>query len=371
MLLYEITTYLEKWAPLPLQESYDNSGLLIGHPGQDITGALITLDVTEEVLKEAIDNNCNLIIAHHPLIFGGLKRLNGKNMVERITISAIKHDIAIYATHTNLDNTLTGVNQKIADKIGLKNTKILDMKKGQLRKLVTFCPDTKLEDGRMAPDAVREAMWQAGAGNIGNYDKCSTNNLVTGTYRANEEADPYIGKQGELVKQDEVRIEVIYPFYKQTDIIKALWDAHPYEEVAYDILTLENDYQETGSGMIGDLETEMDEMDFLQHLKNVMQTNCVRYSPLTNEKIKKVAVCGGSGQFLLKNAISQGADAFVTADFKYHQFFDAEGRILIADIGHYESEQFTVELIYDKLKEKFITFALLKSKVNTNPINYL
>ncbi|RYD72122.1 MAG: Nif3-like dinuclear metal center hexameric protein [Sphingobacteriales bacterium] len=347
MLLHEITTYLERWAPLPLQESYDNCGLLIGHPGQEITGALITLDVTEEVLKEAAENNCNLIIAHHPLIFGGLKKLNGKNMVERIAIAAIKNDIAIYAIHTNLDNTLSGVNQKIADKIGLKNGKILDMKRQILRKLITFCPDTKLDDGRQAPDAVREALWKAGAGNIGNYDKCSTNSTITGTFRAGEDADPLIGEEGELVKQEEERIEVIFPFYKQNDIIKALWDTHPYEEVAYDILTLENEYQETGSGM------------------------SVRYSPLTNQKIKWVAVCGGSGQFLLKTAMAKGAHAFVTADFKYHQFFDAEGKILIADIGHYESEQFTVELIYDKLKEKFSTFALLKSKVNTNPINYL
>ncbi len=371
MLLHEITNYLERWAPIPLQESYDNSGLLIGHPGQEITGALITLDVTEEVLKEAAENNCNLIIAHHPLIFGGLKKLNGKNMVERIAIAAIKNDIAIYAIHTNLDNTISGVNRKIADKIGLKHCKILDMKRQVLRKLITFCPDTKLDDGRQAPDAVREALWAAGAGNIGNYDKCSTNSKITGTFRANEDADPLIGEEGELVRQEEERIEVIFPFYKQNDIIKALWDTHPYEEVAYDILTLENEFQETGSGMIGELETEMDEMQFLHHLKKTMQTDCVRYSPLTNQKIKWVAVCGGSGQFLLKTAMAKGAHAFVTADFKYHQFFDAEGKILIADIGHYESEQFTVELIYDKLKEKFSTFALLKSKVNTNPINYL
>jgi dinuclear metal center YbgI/SA1388 family protein len=371
MLVNEITSYLESWAPASLQESYDNSGLLVGNPGMEIQKALITLDITEEVLKEAAENGCTLIIAHHPIIFGSLKRINGNNSVERIVMAAIKNDIALYAIHTNLDNVISGVNQKIAEKLGIKNGKILDMKRGLLRKLVTFCPNTLLEDGTPAPVAVRNALWEAGAGLLGNYDRCSFNLEGVGTFRALEGADPYIGEEGELVKQDEVRIEVIFPVYKQNNVIKKLWDTHPYEEVAYDIFALENEFQETGAGLIGELEEPMDEMDFLQHVKKVMKAGCVRYSPLLNRKIKTVAVCGGSGSFLLKNAIAKKADAFVTADYKYHQFFDAEGKILIADIGHYESEQYTIDLIYDRLREKFPNFALLKSRVNTNPINYL
>lgn len=371
MLLLELTRFLEQWAPLYLQESYDNSGLLVGHPGLEVKKALITLDVTEEVLKEAADNGCNLIIAHHPLIFGSLKRINGNNSVERIIIAALKNDIAIYAIHTNLDNVHTGVNKKICDVLGIKDPKILDLKKGLLRKLVTFCPDTKLKDGTPAPDAVRQALWEAGAGEIGNYDRCSYNLSGTGTYRALEGADPYIGEEGKLVRQEEQRIEVIFPIYRQNDIIKKLWEAHPYEEVAYDILPLENEFQEAGAGMIGELEKEMDEMEFLEHLKTTMNAEGIRYSPLKNKKVKTVAVCGGSGSFLLKTAIAKKADVFVTGDFKYHQFFDAEGKILIADIGHYESEQFTVDLLYDKIQESFPNFALSKSRVRTNPINYL
>lgn len=371
MLVNEITLYLESWAPLALQEGYDNSGLLVGNAGQEVEKALITLDITEEVLKEAAENHCRLIIAHHPIIFGSLKKINGNNSVERIVMAAIKNDIALYAIHTNLDNVISGVNRKIAEKLGIKDGKILDMKKGILRKLVTFCPNTLLEDGTPAPVAVRNALWEAGAGLLGNYDRCSFNLEGIGTFRALDGADPYIGDEGELVKQDEVRIEVIFPIYRQNDVIKKLWETHPYEEVAYDIFSLENEFQETGAGLIGELEEEMEEMDFLQLVKKNMQSACVRYSPLTNKKIKRVAVCGGSGSFLLKQAIAKKADAFVTADYKYHQFFDAEGKILIADIGHYESEQYTIDLIYDKIREKFPKFALLKSRINTNPVNYL
>jgi dinuclear metal center YbgI/SA1388 family protein len=371
MLLQNILHILEEWAPAALQESYDNSGLLVGNTERDIAKALICLDVTEAVLQEAIDNQCNLIISHHPVIFGSLKRLNGTNMTERIVISAIKNDIALYAIHTNLDNTFSGVNQKICECIGIKDPKILEVKRGMLRKLVTFCPDILLPDGRHAPEAVREALWNAGAGHIGKYDQCSFNADGSGTFRALEGADPYIGSHGELTKQPEVRIEVIYPVYNEKEILKQLRATHPYEEVAYDKYVLENGIQTIGAGMIGDLEHAMDEMEFILHLKGAMQTNCVRYSPLINRKVKKISVCGGSGSFLLKQAIAQGADVLVTADFKYHQFFEAEGKIVIADIGHYESEQFTIGLIFDKIMEKMPNFALLKTRVNTNPVNYI
>ena len=362
---------MESWAPPSLQESYDNSGLLVGNPKQEITKALISLDVTEEVMQEAIDNQCQLVIAHHPVIFGNLKRLNGNNMTERIVMMAIKNDIALYAIHTNLDNVYSGVNAKICEQIGLKNTRILETKKGLLRKLVTFCPDTILENGKPTHHFILEALWEVGAGNIGNYDQCSFYSDGKGTFRPKDGTKPFIGSHGELSTTNEVRIELIFPVFRQKEIIERLLEVHPYEEVAYDVYSLENALQNTGSGMIGELEQEMDEMEFLLHLKMVMQTNCVRYSPLTGKKVKKVAVCGGSGSFLLKNAIAKGADVFVTADYKYHQFFDAEGKIVIADIGHYESEQFTIGLIFDKLKEKMPNFALLKSRVNTNPVNYI
>lgn len=371
MKIGEITNFLEQWAPLAYQENYDNSGLLIGDTGKEIAKALICLDVTEEILEEAKANNCGLIIAHHPLIFGGLKRLTGRNYVERIAIKAIQYDIAIYAIHTNLDNVNNGVNKKICDKLGLKNCKILEPKKGILRKLTTFAPNIKDETGEDVPAKVREALWKAGAGHIGDYDKCSYNVVGTGTFRAQEGADPYIGEEGELVALEEVRLDVIYPAYLEQKIIAKLTEAHPYEEVAYDLVTLENEFAENGAGMIGELEVEMDEIEFLKMLKKEMQVGCIRHTAIRGEKVKKVAVCGGSGSQFLHTAMRKGADVFITADFKYHQFFDADGRIIVADIGHYESEQFTIELLYEKISEKFRNFALLKTTISTNPINYL
>jgi len=367
----QIISILEFWAPPSLQESYDNSGLLVGSGDTEIEKALVSLDVTEEVLAEAKRLGCGLIISHHPIVFSGLKKLNGKNYVERIVMEAIRHNIALYAIHTNLDNVAKGVNQKIAERLALKDVKILQPIKRRLRKLITFAPDIAGEDGQPIPEKIREALWQAGAGHIGKYDKCSFNSNGTGSFRALDGAEPFIGEQGKTEYQNEVRLEVIYPDYLENQIIKNLKKAHPYEEVAYDLVTLENENMETGAGMIGTLDMPMEEMAFLFFVKKVMDTKCVRHSPFITKKIHKVAVCGGAGSFLLNEAIKQGADALVTADFKYHQFFDADGKILIADIGHFESEQFTIDLIYDKIIEKFPTFAVLKTAVNTNPVNYL
>ena len=364
MILKEITDYIESIAPLAYQESYDNAGLICGSPGMDITGALICLDSTEAVLDEAIAMGCNLVIAHHPIVFSGLKKFNGKNYVERVIIKAIRHNIAIYAAHTNLDNVLNGVNGRIAEKLGLVNVSILSNQKGGLRKLAVFCPGSASAD-------VRAALFSAGAGQIGNYDECSFNTAGTGTFRANAGANPYVGKEGVQHHENETKIEVIYAAHLESALLKAMFQAHPYEEVAYDIIPLANAHPYTGSGIIAELPSEMTEMAFLGHLKSVMKASCVRYTALRDKKVKKVAVCGGAGSFLLPNAIAAGADVFVTADYKYHQFFDAEGRIVIADIGHYESEQFTSELFYDILCKKFRTFALHLSKINTNPINYL
>ncbi|MBL7883729.1 MAG: Nif3-like dinuclear metal center hexameric protein [Bacteroidia bacterium] len=364
MKLKEITNYLESYAPLAYQESYDNAGLICGNENMHITGAVICLDSTEEVIDEAIALGCNLVIAHHPIVFSGLKKFNGKNYIERVIIKAIKNDIAIYAAHTNLDNMLNGVNAKIAEKLGLSNCKILSPIKNNLKKLATFCPEDKAEQ-------LRTALFNAGAGSIGNYSECSFNTNGTGTFKAGNKTQPYVGEQGKLHYEKEVKIELIYESNKEGKVLKALFETHPYEEVAYDLIALSNEQQNIGSGLIGELSDELSEIDFLNHLKAKMKAGSVKYTQLLGKKVKKIAICGGSGSFLLKNAIQAQADVFVTADFKYHQFFDAENRIVIADIGHFESEQYTSELFYEILTKKFNTFALHLSKINTNPINYL
>jgi dinuclear metal center YbgI/SA1388 family protein len=364
MKLKEITDCIETFAPLAYQESYDNAGLIVGNHSMEISSALICLDSTEAVLDEAIQLGCNLIIAHHPIIFSGLKKINGNNYIERVIIKAIQNNIAIYAAHTNLDNVHNGVNAKIAEKLGLINCRVLVPQKKILKKLITFCPVDKAE-------GVRNALFAAGAGNIGNYDECSFNSEGTGTFRASHATDPYVGEHGKQNQEREIKIETIIPSYLQSKILKTLFTSHPYEEVAYDIITLSNHDQTIGAGLIGELKKETDEMTFLKQLKDSMKTDCIRYTALRNKNIKKVAVCGGSGSFLLNDAIKNEADIFVTSDFKYHQFFDAEGKIIIADIGHYESEQFTCEIFYDLLIKKFSTFAVRLTKKNTNPIKYI
>lgn len=363
MKIKEVLSYLDNVCPPAYQESYDNCGLITGNAEQNITGALLCLDSTEDVVKEAIKLKCNIIIAHHPILFSSIKKLTGKTYAERVIISAIKHDICIYAMHTNLDNIYEGVNNKIAQKIELKNLSILAPKSGLLKKLVTFCPTAKA-------DEVRSALFSAGAGVIGNYSECSFNAAGTGTFKAGNNTTPYVGKKGKRHYEPEERIETIYPSAYEQSVISALLTAHPYEEVAYDIYALGNMHPQIGSGMIGELAKPMKEKDFMAHLKKSMKVKMVRHSTLLGKMVKKVAVCGGSGSFLLPDAIKKGADMLVTADFKYHQFFDADNKIVIADIGHYESEQFTPEIIYAILKEKFNTFALQFSKTNTNPVNY-
>ncbi len=326
----DIITSLEQTAPLAYQESYDNAGLLTGNPGWDLTGVLVSLDCTEDVVEEAVSRKCNMIVAHHPIIFSGIKKLTGKNYVERTVIKAIKNDIAIYAIHTNLDNVHNGVNKKIADKLGLKNTRVLLPKPSVVKKLVTYVPTASL-------DTVRNAVFEAGAGEIGNYDQCGFIAEGTGSFRAGEQATPYVGKKNEVHQEPETKFETIFPSHLQSQVISALIHAHPYEEPAYDIYALENLHSRVGSGMVGELENALSPAAFLGLLKRTMSPGCIRYTETSEKLIKKVAVCGGAGSFLLKNAIAGGAQAFVTADFKYHEFFDAEKRLMIADIGHLSS----------------------------------
>ncbi len=364
MLISEITDYLESLAPLSLQENYDNSGLIVGNKNDDVTGILVCLDSLESIVDEAIQLNCNLIIAHHPIIFSGLKKLNGKNYIERTIIKAIKNNIAIYAIHTNLDNIRDGVNSMIAEKLGLENCRVLSPKRGYLKKLVTFAPHGNA-------DNVRTAIFAAGAGEIGNYENCSFNLEGTGSFRGNELSNPYVGRKGALHLEPETRIEVIFPSFLEQKVLSALFRSHPYEEVAYDIYSLDNFHQNIGAGLIGTLSQPVDEAEFLQFVKNTMQCGAVKHTALLQKSITKVAVCGGSGSFLLGDAIAAGADIYISADFKYHQFFDADNRILIADIGHYESEQYTIDMLCALLMKKFPTFAVHFSKINTNPVNYL
>jgi dinuclear metal center YbgI/SA1388 family protein len=364
MIVKDITQLLEDYAPLAYQEDYDNAGLLVGNFNQKINKVLICLDCTEAAIDEAIKENCDLIIAHHPIIFKGIKKLNGKNYVERVIIKAIENKIALYAIHTNLDNVINGVNGKICDKLSLINRKILSPKKQNLKKLVTFIPVNNAED-------VKEAIFNAGAGNIGNYSNCSFNTLGNGTFKANKNTNPFVGEQDKLHTEEELKVEVIFDVAQQSKILNALLKSHPYEEVAFDIFPLENKNPQVGSGMFGELVDEMEEIEFLQNLKKVMNVSVIRHSNLLNKKIKKVAVCGGSGSFLLKDAIQAGADIFITSDFKYHEFFDADEKLLIADIGHYESEQFTQDLLLEIITENFPNFAIRLTENNTNPIKYL
>ena len=364
MQVKDIIQAIEEKAPLLYQESYDNSGLQVGDPEDEVKAVLISLDVTEAVLEEALARGCNMIVAHHPLIFSGIKRLSGRNYVERIIVKAIKNNICIYAAHTNLDNMRHGVNAKIAQKLGLQETAILSPMKGTLSKLYTYVPIN-------AADKVREAMFAAGAGSVGKYSECSFNMAGTGTFRPGEDTNPAIGMAGgEREQVEELKIEVLVQKHNEQKILKALFASHPYEEIAYEMIALQNIDMEIGAGMTGQLPEPLSEWDFLALLKSTMQADCIRHTEVRGKKVQKVAVCGGSGSFLLKDAIAAGADVFVTGDFKYHQFFDAESRIVIADIGHYESEQYTKEIFETLLKEKFPNFATLLSNLSTNPVKY-
>jgi dinuclear metal center YbgI/SA1388 family protein len=359
----QITNYLESLVPLSTQESYDNCGLLVGDYNQKVSNILVSLDCTEDIVDEAIQKKCELILSHHPIIFKGLKQINGGDYVQRIITKCIQNNICIYATHTNLDNYRFGVNYEISKRIGLNKTRILEPKSQSLSKLMVYIPKEYVEK-------VTDAMFEAGAGRIGDYSECHFKSDGEGTYKPNELANPFEGKSGERSTVHEVKTEFLVENSRVSKIISKMLDVHPYEEVAYDIIPLSNRNEYEGSGMIGELHTEMSEDDFLAYVKQVFNCVLIRTTNKLNKPIKRVAVCGGSGSFLIRNAISQNADAFLTSDVKYHEFFDADKQIFLVDIGHYESEQFTKDLIADILKKNFSTFAIHLTERNTNPINY-
>lgn len=363
MKVKQITGFLESIAPLSSQESYDNSGLLVGDPNMDITKALVCLDCTEPIVDEALKTGCNLVIAHHPIIFKGLRKLVGQDYVTRTVIKAIKNEIAIYAMHTNFDNYRNGVNFEIGERLGLKNLEILSPKNQVLTKLICFVPTDNTEE-------VMKSMFDAGAGNIGDYSECSFKTIGQGSFKPGTNASPVEGSVGEQSRIEEHKLEVIVSNHKLKDVLKAMKSAHPYEEVPYEMYSILNENQTEGSGMIGELDNAIDELNFLGFVKETFNCEVIRHTDLLGKKIKKVAFCGGAGGFLLNEAKRKGADIFISSDFKYHEFFDAENEIMIADIGHFESEQFTSQRIAGILTKKFPKFALHLTEVNTNPINY-
>lgn len=371
MKVKEVIALLEELAPLAYSEDFDNTGLLVGDNEATVSGILVTLDTLEQVVEEAIAKNCNLIVSFHPIIFSGLKKLTGKTYVARVVEKAIKNDIAIFCNHTALDNSWNGVNAMICEKLGIKKRAILVPQENTIKKLVTFVPTKDAEK-------LRNALFATGAGSIGNYENCSFNVEGIGSFRGNEASKPVVGKKGQLHFEKETQLGITFAKHLENNILKTLFQAHPYEEVAYEITTLENLNQHVGMGMVGELETPLAENDFLHFLKKTMKTECVRHSKLLGKKIEKVAVLGGSGSFAIEAAKNAGADAFISADFKYHDFFKAENKLLLADIGHYESEQYTKELLYAFLKKKILNFApslssgrVFVSEINTNPISYL
>lgn len=364
MLIKEVIDIIEDFAPPAYAEGFDNVGLLVGDQNVKVSGALITLDTLESVVEEAIEKNCNLIISFHPIIFSGLKKITGRDYVERTILKAIKHDIAIYAIHTALDNQYKGVNDMISEKIGLTNREILIPRKDSIKKLTTFVPNQQA-------DSVRNALFEVGAGSIGNYDHCSFNLKGAGSFKPNDAANPVIGKRGAVHLEEETQIGLTFPAHLESKIIRRLFESHPYEEVAYEITALENENQQLGMGMIGKLENAEDEKEFLQRIKSNFNCGCIRHSKFRGKPIKKVAVLGGSGSFAINNAKAAGADVYLTADLKYHDFYKGDKNLLLADIGHYESEQFTKDLLHSYLTKKISNFALILADTNTNPIKYI
>ena len=363
MKVSEIVYCIESEFPKALQESYDNSGLIAGNPNEEVKGILLALDVTEAVLKEASKKGLNFIISHHPAVFQNIKHFTGINATERILIYALQNKIALFSAHTNLDNHQNGLNEYLANSLGLKHSVVLSPMEGRLQKLVIFVPVSEA-------DKVRQAIFTAGSGHIGEYDMCSFNIEGTGTFRALDKANPYVGAKGQIHREPELRIETIMPEFIQENVIRALLESHPYEEVAYDIYPLANKWKQNGSGRIGMLENPVEESQFLDGVKAALKSKCLRHTALTGKMIRKVAVCGGSGSFLIHQAILAGADVFVSADFKYHQFFEGEGKILLIDAGHFETEQFALQLFYDVLNKKIPNFAVHFSESAINPVNY-
>ena len=352
------------FAPLPLQDGFDNAGLQVGLTDAEVTGVLLCLDVTEAVVDEAVALGCNLIVSHHPLIFSPLKRVTGATYVERCVIKALANGIAVYSAHTNLDNAPGGVNYRIAAKLGLQNVRILVPKEGALLKLSVYVPVAHA-------DAVRSALFAAGCGNIGNYGSCSYNAVGYGTFEAGEGANPFCGSVGSLHKEEEVRIDTIMPAYIKGRVVKALMAAHPYEEPAFDIYPLQNSWNSVGAGIIGELPVAVGETAFLQQVKDTFAVGSVRHTGLLGKAVKRVALCGGAGGSFAGAAVAAGADVYITGEARYHDLFNYDGTMVVAVIGHYESEQFTMEIFKEIISGACPQVQVKTTSVCTNPIHYM
>jgi dinuclear metal center YbgI/SA1388 family protein len=363
MIVKEVAEILETLAPAAYAEDFDNVGLLVGNPETKVNGILITLDTLESVVGEALSKNCNLIVSFHPILFGGLKKITGATYVERTVMKALENGIAIYAIHTALDNAWQGVNAKLADVLGLQNRQILIPQPGNLRKLTTYVPEANAA-------TLRDALFEAGAGHIGNYSHCSFAVGGSGSFKAGEGAVPAKGSIGKVHYENEVQLQLVYPRDLEKKVLGALLESHPYEEVAYEILPLENNHPRIGMGMIGFLEEATAEEEFLAMVKDRLGVPVIRHSVFLRKKVRKIAVLGGSGAFAIARAKAAGADVLLTSDIKYHQFFEAENQLLLLDVGHFESEQFTKNLLLDYLTKKIPNFAISLSESITNPINY-
>ena len=358
-----IIDLLDEWAPPAYAEDFDNVGLLVGDSSKQCTGVLVSHDCIEVVLDEALDTNCNLIVCFHPILFTGLKKITGRDYVEKVILKAIRNEIAIYALHTRLDNHPEGVNKLLSDRLGLLESKVLIPKPSGLKKLSTYVPKSDVDD-------VLQALHQAGAGAIGNYSECSFILEGKGQFRGNEKSQPHIGNPSEKTQVEEVQIQVVFESYLKEKIQNALITAHPYENIAYEIFILDNTLDKVGIGRIGKLAQPHTEEQFLSFVKEKLQTQLIRHSPFTRKPIETVAVLGGSGSFAISNALSQKADAFITADLKYHHFYQGGNTLLLLDVGHFESEQFIKNLIVDYLSKKLPNFAIILSHAKTNPVNY-
>ena len=363
MKIKEITNILSEWAPLTYAEEFDNVGLLVGNENATCQQAMITHDVSEEVVEEAILNKCELIICFHPIIFSGLKSITGKNYVEKTVIKAIENKIAIYAIHTALDNHRYGISYQLGKTLGLVNQQILIPKTDTLLHLNTYVPGDHKE-------TVLAALHAAGAGELGNYSETSFSVTGQGSYKGNELSQPAIGEKNKSTTTTEEKLSLIVPQHSKNKVIKALMDTHPYESIAYELTATLNSNPTLGMGSVGELPEVMPSMTFLTHMKKTLGVPFIRHSISTKKEIKKVAVLGGSGSFCIDAAIRNGADALVTADLKYHDFFKVENDLLLVDAGHYETEHFTKKLIHEYLTKKMPNFAFTLSEVNTNPVKY-
>ncbi len=369
MIVNDVIKYLEGWAPKETAWQKDNTGLQIGATESKIKNIFLCLELTEIALSEAVEKNCNFIITHHPFIFQPLKKIditNDKNskLIEKI----IKNDITLYSFHTNLDFTKNGVSFALAKKLDLKNISFLENQESNQFKLVVFVPGNNLNE-------VLDAIFNSGGGKIGEYEKCSFQVPGKGTFEGSENSNPAIGKAQNFEKVDEIRLEILIDSWNLKKVISAMIEAHPYEEPAFDVYPLQNKNVNFGFGAIGNLENSLSENDFLNFVKEKLNLINLRFVKGKSGSIKKVAVCGGSGSDLLKQAILQKADAFITADVKYHTFHDAEDEILLIDAGHYETEILVFDEVKTKLEKLILKYnsdsEIFVFSQSTNPVRYL